>query len=187
MENKTIFIGLGALAIGGYLALRYFKNKGTSSEEPTPNVPSTNQTAEQTTAQGLKFSNQQPIVQEKANVKPPTNLNTKAGGSTPVKAYQSNPTKAPFVNAKIMKDISKKILGQIVPLFKRGDVVSVANTFGESTETYLESNKSFKLKWDVDVYGPRIKQRVNTTQSGSAQAPQFDGGKNKGHNFPYFY
>jgi hypothetical protein len=105
-----------------------------------------------------------------------------------VKGFGYDPKKAPFVNAKIMKDISKKILtGQIVPLFKKGDVVSVANTFGDSTETYLESNKSFKLKWDVDVYFPRIKQKVNTEESGSGGAPQFDGGKNKGHNFPYFY
>ena len=156
MEIKNVIIGVGVLAVGGYLALRYFKNKGTSSEEPTneptsepteeptPNVPSTNQSAEQTTAQGLKLGNKQQKVETISNVKPPTN--TKLGGSTPVKAFEDNPTKAkaPFVNAKIMKDISKKILtGQIVPLFKKGDVVSVANTFGDSTETYLESNKSF--------------------------------------------
>jgi hypothetical protein len=198
MENKTIFLGLGVLAVGGFLAWKYLKQPTINAEEPT-NEPTTenptnptNTTGAQTTAQGLKLGNEKPKVEDKADVKPATNVNTKAGGSTPVKGFAVDPNKmasakSPFVNAKIMKDMSKKLPnGQIVPLFKKGDNVSVANTYGDSTMTYLEGNSSFKLKWDVDVYFPRYGSTSNTA-SGVGGAPQFDGGKSKGHNFPYFY
>ena len=62
----------------------------------------------------------------------------------------------------------------------------MANTYGDSPMTYLEGSSSQKFKWDVDVYFPRTGTKTNTT-SGAGGEPQFDGGKNKGHNFPYFY
>jgi hypothetical protein len=193
MENKTIFLGLGVIAIGGYLALRYFKNKGTSSQEPTNENPTntTNQTGAETTAQGLKLGNEKPKVENKSDIKPPTNVNTKAGGSTPVKGITIDPNvlasaKSPFVTASVMKNLTIRTSNGDIVNLKRGDKISVANTYGDSPMTYLEGSSSQKFKWDVDVYFPRTGTKTNTT-SGVGGAPQFDGGKNKGHNFPYFY
>jgi hypothetical protein len=195
MESKNIIIGVGVLAIGGYLAYKYFKKPTGQENENSENESANstkNQTAQEVTSQGLKLGETKEKIQEVADVKPSSSTTTMAGGNTPVKGITIDPnkissSKAPFVNAKIMKDINKKILtGQIVPLFKKGDIVSVANTFGDSTETYVEGNTSLKLKWDVDVYFPRSGSKINTA-SGVGGAPQFDGGKTKGHNFPYFY
>jgi hypothetical protein len=197
MENKTIFLGLGVLAIGGYLAFKYLKQTNISTEEPTNeptngNAPNTtNQAGAQTTAQGLKLGNEKPKVEDKSDIKPPTNVNTKAGGSTPVKGIVVDPNKmasakSPFVNVSVMKNLTIRLSNGDIVNLKRGDKISVANTYGDSTMTYVEGNSSQKLKWDVDVYFPRYGSSSNTA-SGVGGAPQFDGGKSKGHNFPYFY
>jgi hypothetical protein len=191
MENKTIFLGLGVLAVGGYLALRYFKNKGTSLQDPTNgNAPNTtNQTGAQTTAQGLKLGEGNQIEEQNASVITPTNV--KAGGSTPVKGIVVDPNqmasaKSPFVNVSVMKNLTIRLSNGDIVNLKKGDKISVANTYGDSTMTYVEGSSSQKLKWDVDVYFPRYGSTSNTA-SGVGGAPQFDGGKSKGHNFPYFY
>ena len=111
MENKTIIIGLGVLAVGGFLAWKYLKEPTTTTEEPTnepinePINEPTNEPINKPSSGGYKLS----TPQEDVIVKPPTSLNTKAGGNTPVQGITIDPNKmaspkAPFVKAKIMKE-----------------------------------------------------------------------------------
>jgi hypothetical protein len=181
MENKTIFIGLGVLAVGGFLAWKYFKKPITTIEEPT------NEPINKPSSGGYKLS----TPQEDAIIKPSTTLNTKAGGNSPVQGLVVDPNKMasekpPFVNASVMKSLTIRLTNGDIVNVKKGDKISVANTYGDSIMTYVEGNSSQKLKWDVDVYFPRYGNKINTS-SGIGSSPQFDGGQTKGHNFPYFY
>lgn len=190
MELKNVIIGVGVLAVGGFLAWKYLKQPTTTTEEPTSEPTPTNKSNSKgsvQTQEGTKLS----TPQEDVAVKPPTTLNTKVGGSTPVKGITIDPNalasaKSPFVTASVMKNLTIRTSNGDIVNLKRGDKISVANTYGDSTMTYLEGSASQKFKWDVDVYFPRTGTKTNT-MAGAGGAPQFDGGKNKGHNFPYFY
>lgn len=184
MELKNVIIGVGVLAVGGYLALKYLKKSNKSSEEPT---------SEPKTSRGLQTQEGTRLLtpQEEVNIKPPASTNTMVGGSSPVKGITIDPNalasvKSPFVTASVMKNLTIRTSNGDIVNLKRGDKISVANTYGDSTMTYLEGSASQKFKWDVDVYFPRTGTKTNT-MAGAGGAPQFDGGKNKGHNFPYFY
>jgi hypothetical protein len=183
MEIKNVIIGVGVLAVGGYLAWKYLKKPNIPTEEPIIEPKKSGKISQEST----KLSTSD----EDVNVKPPTNLNTKAGGSTPVKGITIDPNvlasaKSPFVTASVMKNLTIRTSNGDIVNLKRGDKISVANTYGDSPMTYLEGSSSQKFKWDVDVYFPRTGTKTNTT-SGVGGEPQFDGGKKKGHNFPYFY
>lgn len=162
METRNILIGVGVLAIGGFLAWKFLKKPTI-----TPKVEeSTN---------------------ENEVVSPKKTLETKVGGSTPVKGFVTNVNKSPFVSASLMKSMTIRLPNGDVVNLKKGDKVSVANNYGEDAMTYIEGNTSQKLKWDVDVYFPRTAKGVGSTSISSGGAPQFDGNQNKRHNFPYFY
>ena len=170
METRTIIIGVGVLAIGGFLAWKFLKKESPIkiNEEPTS-------------------SNQDEVISDKKA------LQTLVGGNKPVQGFVANPTassnKSPFVNASVMKDITIRLANGNIVNLKKGEKLSVANNYGDNVMTYVEGSPSQKLKWDVDVYFPRSSSGIWNTNTyvGSGVEPQFDGGQKKRHNFPYFY
>ena len=190
MELKNVIIGVGVLAVGGFLAWKYLRKSDTVSQEPTKANDTNDEPTKSgglQTQKGTKLS----TPQEDVVVKSPTSVNTQAGGNAPVKGITIDPNKmaspkSSFVNASVMKPFTIRLSNGDIVNLKKGDKVSVANTYGDSMMTYVEGNSSQTLKWDVDVYSPRTGTSTNT-MAGAGGAPQFDGGKNKGHNFPYFY
>lgn len=194
METRTIILGVGVLAIGGFLAWKFLGKQTSSQSSEQPSNEPKNQTAEETTRIGLELGKNKPAIPiDNAGEKPSSSVNTKLGGSKPVQGFAMNPNltsnKSPFVNASVMKSLTIRLSNGDVVNLKKGDKLSVANNYGESAMTYVEGSTSQKLKWDVDVYYPRSSSGVNNanTSVGSGGAPQFDGGQKKRHNFPYFY
>lgn len=195
METKNIIIGVGVLAVGGFLAWKFLKkpaepNNEQPTNEPMSGVPP-NYTAQQSTEIAKSLS-KPTTPQSNAGSKPPTDTKSKAQvGGKPVQGFGINPnessSKSPFVNASVMKNITVRLSNGDIVNLKRGDKISVANNYGDSPITYLEGSSSQQLKWDVEVYYPRTSSGLKNTSSGIGGAPQFDGGKKKRHNFPYFY